>query len=646
MRAKALASEVGQRMAARDKLLADTGFVQAKTKTEQDAEDAILKAGPAIGDASAAAVPMPVPVEASRPGLDAGGYGPQPGIVSPHDQAVHDTLVAREKALGPLLARGTPEQVAQGVGKDYGGAILAAAAGNPAIVSGDSLRIAGGLYSGSAPTTSTVWSAGDTSGVDAEAREKILEARGTPQKPEFKDVGGGLVLPTLQPDGTYKAVPVQGAEPRPPKPDIHDYRGQPGIVALDGNGNPIFTPAQGTAPTPEKPNIITVKDKPYVITTTPDGRTIGTAVDGVSTPIEIKESNGGYVAIDTATNTATPITGAAPQPPIVNVSKDSTPTTRQPDGSLKAVPTDIPPPPPAPPFQSKTDKADALNRIEMIRQKLARGQPLSQDEAGLYETDYKLNYGTTNEKIIDPATGKTLQNKIQPDIPASTPTINDVRKAAGLPLLPPPPPEPKQNARGPTQDEGQMQRYTPQLVASTDRLDKITPVQVPSVFMQQILGVRGNDPSFIQQVLASTSFVNPQQRDFAQSVAEYNQSLLYMLSGKAITSDEYKRAMTGYIPQPGDDARQLAWKADQRHSIIATAVRLGWANDPDTAKVVKDNIKANGIDLDKYDLTIPRQPVDPPPTVSDPKLQDRLNSKWPTMTDDEKAQARKMLGAQ
>ena len=84
-------------------------------------------------------------------------------------------------------------------------------------------------------------------------------------------------------------------------------------------------------------------------------------------------------------------------------------------------------------------------------------------------------------------------------------------------------------------------------------------------------------------------------------MAEYNQSLLYMLSGKAITSDEYKRAMTGYIPQPGDDARQLAWKADQRHSIIATAVRLGWANDPDTAKVVKDNIKANGIDLDKYD---------------------------------------------
>ena len=65
-----------------------------------------------------------------------------------------------------------------------------------------------------------------------------------------------------------------------------------------------------------------------------------------------------------------------------------------------------------------------------------------------------------------------------------------------------------------------------------------------------------------------------------------------MLSGKAITSDEYKRALTSYIPQPNDDANLLASKADARHAIIASAVRIGWGNDPDTGKIVKDNIKA------------------------------------------------------
>ena len=606
MKAKALGAEVGVRMASRDKLLADTGLVSAKTKSEQDAEDAILNAGPAIGAAGAAAVPLPVPVEASRPN-DSTGYGPQPGIVSPHDLAVHDALVARERAIGPLLARGTPDQVAKGVNENYGGTILSAAAANPAIVSGDSLRIAGGLSTGSAPTTSTVWSAGDTSGVDAAAREKIaVEAAPKAFQPKDVTYRGQPGIVRLDANGNPVYTGAAGTQTTPEKPDVHDWRGQPGVVTVDAQGKPLFTPAQGTAPTPEKPNILTIKDKPYVITTTPDGRTIGTAVDGISAPVELKQQGDGYVAIDTATNTATPVTGAEPQPKIINVSRDSTPTTMV-GGTLKTVPTDIPPPAPPPLYQGKTDKADALNRIDAIRQKLARGQTLSPDEAGIYETDYKLNYGTTNEKITDPATGKTLNTRISPDIPASTPSIDDVRKAAGLPPLPEPPPEPKQNVKAPSQEQAQLQQYTPQLVTSTGKLDKVTPQQVPSVLMQQILGVNGNDPSFVQQAIASTSFVSPQQRDFAQSVAEYNQSLLYMLSGKAITSDEYKRAMRSYIPQPGDDANQLASKADARHSIIASAVRLGWGNDPDTANIVKSNIKANGIDLDKYDLTIPRQ---------------------------------------
>ena len=627
MKAKALGAEVGVRMASRDKLIADTGLIGAKTKTEQDAETARLNAGPLVGEAGASAVPA---------------------IVNPddaHEVAVHNALVARERALGPVLVLGdNPNATAEGINKNYGGTILSAAAANPAGVSGDSLRIAGGLMTGSAPTTSTVWSAGDTAGVDAAAREKILEARGAPQKPDFKEINHGLVVPTLQPDGSYKAVPVTGAEPQAPAPPtlpVHDYRGQPGIVTLDANGNPLFKPAQGTAPTPDKPNIVNVKDKPYVITTTPDGRTVGTAVDGISAPVELKQQGDGYVAIDTATNTATPVTGAEPQPKIINVSKDSVPTTRQPDGSLKTVPTDIPPPAPPPTFQGKTAKDDALNRIVVIQQKIANKQPITAQEAALYESDYNLAYGTTNEKIIDPATGRTIDNQVTPAIPANTPTINDVRALVGTPLLPPPPPEPRQNVKAPSQEQAQLQQYAPQLVTSTGKLDKVTPQQVPSVLMQQILGVNGNDPSFVQQAIASTSFVTPQQRDFAQSVAEYNQSLLYMLSGKAITSDEYKRAMRSYIPLPGDGPQQLAAKADARHAIIASAVRIGWGNDPETGKIVKDNVKAQGIDLDKFDLTIPQQQTQPDGggDAAPSKAPQAMKDAWSHMSADAKARA-------
>ena len=636
MKARALASEVGVRMASRDKLLADTGLVNIKTKQEQalaDAQDAAAANGPTAANAAANANALPV--EAPRPSLDGGGYGPQPGIVDPNVVKMRDAIIAQNNAEWPVIVRSSNGvQLVEAGSKLAGAAALEGGLVPGARVDPNVQRVAGGLYTGSAPTTSTVWSPGDTAGVDAAARQKIEEeAAPKPFQPKDVTYRGQPGIVRLDASGNPVYTGAAGTETTPEKPDVHDYRGQPGVVTLDANGNPMFKPAQGTAPTTEKPNIVNVKDKPYVITTTPDGRTIGTAVDGISAPVELKQQGDGYVAIDTATNTATPVTGAAPQPKIINVGKNETPTTRQPDGSLKTVPTDIPPPPPEPTYQGKTAKDDALNRIVAVQQKLANKQPITPQEAALYETDYNLAYGATHEKIIDPATGKTIDNMVTPSIPANTPSVNDVRGAAGQPLLPPPPPEPKQGAKAPSQEQAQLQQYTPQLVTSTDKLDKITPAQVPSVFMQQILGVRGNDPSFVQSVLASTNFVNPQQRAFAQSVAEYNQSLLYMLSGKAITSDEYKRAMTSYIPQPNDDANLLAAKADARHSIIASAVRIGWGNDPDTGKIVKDNIKAKGIDLDKYDLTIP-QPNDgggggdKPPAGAPPDARKAPDGNW------------------
>ena len=105
MKARALASQILAHQAYATKLGADASLVNEHLTEDQRAEAERLRAGPAIGEASAAAVPMPVPVEASRanaPGTT--GYGPQPGIIDPAALRTHDALAARERALGPILS--------------------------------------------------------------------------------------------------------------------------------------------------------------------------------------------------------------------------------------------------------------------------------------------------------------------------------------------------------------------------------------------------------------------------------------------------------------------------------------------------------------------------------------------------------------
>ena len=284
MKARALASEVGVRLASRDKLLADTGLVSAKTKTEQDAETARLNAGPLVGEAGATAVPA---------------------IVNPndaHEVAVHNALVARERALGPVLVLGdNPNATAEGINKNYGGTILSAAASNPAIVSGDALRIAGGLSTGTAPSTSTVWSAGDTSGVDAAAREKILEARGAPQKPDIKEFGGAPYL--INADGTI--APAQGFQPTPKAPEKQMI----GDVLHERQPDGTWKPVAGTAKV-EEPKIITIGDVPYI--EQPDG--------------SLKPAPG----------------GPAPSPKLVTIGKDTMLPPATPDGVYTTPKTDRP----------------------------------------------------------------------------------------------------------------------------------------------------------------------------------------------------------------------------------------------------------------------------------------------------------------
>ena len=261
MKARNLASQILAHQAYATKLGADTRLVSEHLTEDQRAEAERLRAGPLIGEAAAAAIPAPIPVEASRanaPGTT--GYGPQPGIVSPDEASRVEKLRARERALGPILARSKPEDIGKAVGVDYGGTILAGATANPAIVNPDSLRLASTLYTGSAPTTSTVMTTGDYAGVDAATRGKILEERAKP-------------------------------------PPITDYRGQPGIVRYDAQGNPIYTPAQGTAPDPIKPNTTEVNGVQVETTIDPTtGKAVSTPVPGAPVkPPEIKTIESGGV---------------------------------------------------------------------------------------------------------------------------------------------------------------------------------------------------------------------------------------------------------------------------------------------------------------------------------------------------------------
>ena len=554
MKARALAAQVGAHQAYAANLA-------EKTQEDQTAEAERLRAGPLVGDAAAAAVPMPVPVDALNPpvagpeGWDAIG-ATHPVPVSQHDWDVHNSLVARERALGPILVRGTPTQVAEGVGKDYGGTILASAANNPAIVKPDALRIAGGLYTGTAPSTSTVWDTGDTAGVDASAREKIAVDAAKPDV--SKTIKGD--------DGQIYSIGKDATG----KPTLSLLSGGPGPVSKapelkkDAAGNDIqwdpatqkWVPAPGgaTAP-PDKQEIQVVDGVPMAVTRDPTSNKI----------VNLK-----------------PIEGTPPQAP-------------------------------SPLYQGKTAKDDALNRIEMIKEKIRNKQTITPQEEALYETDFNLNYGPTTTKAIDPGTGKPTSSKLYPSIPPDTPSINDMRTLVGLPPAPEPAPD-VFTSKAPTAEQTQLQQYAPQLIESTTKLDKLTPTDVPNAFIQQITGrqrrrTRASSSSCSRPPVS----VSPQQREFGQAVAEYNQSLLYMLSGKAITPDEYKRAMRSYIPLPGDDANQLATKARQRHIIIASAVRLGFSSDPDMAKTYASNVKkTTGIDLAPLDLTGSLGDVQPP----------------------------------
>ena len=663
MKARALASEVGVRMASRDKLLADTGLVQAKTRSEKDAEDAILAAGPAIGEAGAAAVPMPVPVEASRtnaPGTT--GYGPQPGIVSQHDLDVHNTLVARERALGLILARGTPDQVAKGVNENYGGTILSAAAANPAIVSGDSLRIAGGLSTGTAPSTSTVWGAGDTSGVDAAAREHILEKQAESTLPE--------------------------------KPHDVTYRGQPGQTYRDANGNLVYTGATGTETTPEKPDIIDLpgggkgtlirdaQGNPTGVQTLPgaEGRPEKQEI------IDLPSGGKGAVIRDAQGNVlgTIPIPGAGAFPKLETVGKDT--AQRNPDGSL-SVPDVIGRPPAvvAGPYDDLNSAEGRNNKIIRDAMTLAsqpvdplRPSAITPQIARDYDQAFIEKFGakTTVQKLpnTDPAKGPL-------GVPVDTPVTEypsipnflspaEMYKRAGVspppaqppgppsPIIPPvagpngqspapvPAPNPLSNATVVGAPTGPVQTPTPNDSQSKDRrfagsaafankpLDKFTPDQIPGVVASMLAIPKVSGSGF----LASLGRANLPEKDkeWARNALEFTAAVNYEQSGAAVNADEWENAKQIYIPMPGDKPKQLADKRAARRNWMENAAKSGWSNDP---KGLQDFMAS----LDQPDSGGGGGPA-PSNDNAPAKAPQAMKDAWSHMTPDAKARATARYG--
>ena len=589
MKARALASEVGVRMASRDKLLADTGLIGAKTKTEQDAEAARLNAGPLVGEAGASAVPA---------------------IVDPndaHEVAVHNALVARERALGPVLVLGdNPNATAEGINKNFGGTILSAAAANPAIVSGDSLRIAGGLSTGSAPSTSTVWSAGDTSGVDAAAREKILEKQAEstlPEKPHDVTYRGQPGQTYRDANGKLVYVGATGTETTPEKPNVHDYRGQPGVVTLDANGNPLFTPAQGTAPTAEKPKTFTGPDgKTYAEVVGPDGQVHGQLVRDV---------------------------GDAPVKPL-DIGKDTMlpPDPNDPTGTYRTPKTDRPPAAPTTPFaESKGDEGIAFNTVLTIANRAAHGETIGNDDARLYATTYNRLFGPKWDQKPDaqgvlrwvvapgvpPPPGMVLpapETFLGGQPPATQPPATPPPVAAppatpppvaAPPATPPPvaaPPATQPPATAPpvvaggqvfpndapkptpaTESQSKARQFLPSLQIATQTLDKYNKKNMPSTWELGYTTPSEELGTFGKYVEASPA-ISDNARRFGSAANQWTSAQLYDLSGAAIGKGEFDRSVRGMLPRPNDPDDLVATKTKLRHAFLDAVANTAYANDP------------------------------------------------------------------
>ena len=426
-----------------------------------------------------------------------------------------------------------------------------------------------------------MWSAGDTSGVDAAAREKILEARGKPQKPDIKEFGGAPYL--INADGTI--APAQGFQPTPKAPEKQMI----GDVLHERQPDGTWKPVAGTAKV-EEPKIITIGDVPYI--EQPDG--------------SLKPAPG----------------GPAPSPKLVTVNKDTMLPPTTPDGVYTTPKTDRPTIV-AGPYDDLNSAEGRNNKIIRDAMTLAsqpvdplRPSAITPQIARDYDQAFTAKFGarTSVQKLpnTDPAKGPLgvpVDTSITeyPSIPNFlSPT--EMYKRAGVSAPPPqtpgpplvtgpngqppvaPAPNPNSNAvvvgspmgpvqtPPPTAEQGKDRRFASSAAFANKPLDKFTPDQIPGVVASMLAIPKISGTGFLANL--GRANLPDKDKEWARNALEFTAAVNYEQSGAAVNADEWENAKQIYIPMPNDGPKQLADKAAARRNWMENAAKSGWSNDP------------------------------------------------------------------
>jgi hypothetical protein len=548
------------------KLGADTGLVQEKTREQKMRDDAAAAAAGAVGDAYAAAVPMPVPVENTALRPSPGFAGPMPGIVQPQDQALYDAEVAAAHKMGPLIVTtpGNPAQVAQGFSRGLGtfGVVNQT---NP-----DKARTFGGLAVDTQPSVSTVQTSGDTAGQDAVAKKDIQVETAKANLPQVKDVPGvGLV--SVQ--GT-QATPIAGAQ-------------APTFGATD----------KGLLAT--------------VYTTLKAKLDSGQSLTGLE-----KAQYETAAAAVAKENAQAPITGKP----------DEVLYTRDPANPNKLIPMEGQAKPDS---KVVLDEKGSRALLADLSTKVRGGYKPTLQEATTYSEAFSNIHGAKPYTFRDPATNTEMTTTIQEKVPPGVFEPMEIFQAGGhvpvqaggpAPLQPGGPmpagsasASPVPSSLNPATDtvktvyKGrvppataemmQFRTYAPLLLTATEKLDKLPSVGIPDAFIADLVTNRDAAPTIMRR-MAEAYFPSPEAKAYGQAVAEFS-AQLYAMSGKAITPGEFESLLRGYVPRPGDETapQVLMDKQLARHTFLASSAENGWSNDPDTLQEFLANAKARGVDL-------------------------------------------------
>jgi len=542
---------------------------------------------------------QPVPVELSRITGPVNGVpvSAPPAIV---DQNFYDNQVAGAKArarLDAYLAKDATD-VESAYGKSIGQETLTAGLtpGGPAAVTPDQLRLGSTLYTGNAPTTTTMMTSGDTApGIfanqDAAAKE-LAKAN----VPETKVVNGVLVRGTPA-GGAY--APVAGA-PQRPLGEAEMALARQEAARIEAKPREQWTPEEAALYPKLKDEIakadqVALPDKTRLLERTPSG--------GVQ----------------------------------------DVPGSQAPAGEAKS-------------FGSTGIEADYNTNLLRLNAKLRSGQPLNPDEQDLYGASYSglakdhweqrdtvngqakwvFVKGVVSGRFPDPsqigADGRLVGAGPAPAaaqqlVPGTNNVLADPAAAAAVaPTLTPPPttgPQvvPAKTAPDGTQapitagdviqgfdeikpmSEGAQKdaRLVPLLMIAYSHMRDFPPEDLPNAFWQ-VWTDPGDDPSVAQAYIAQLAPGPVKQ--YAQMMNQFSLNL-YLLSGAAFPQSERGRNLKVFVPTLGDNAGTRAQKFEAMANLINSIQNSAWQTDPDRRHLFQKQAH------DLYNVDLNDNPVAP-----------------------------------